>query len=49
MFEPHNEKRYLIWSFILIIFLLVSGIAVANENGDLSAKFILLVKSMSVK
>ena len=33
MLEPNNnEKRYLVWSFILIIFLLMSGIAVAKDE-----------------
>lgn len=32
MFEPHNERKYLVWSFILIIFLLMSGIAVAKDE-----------------
>ena len=33
MFDPFNfERKYLIWSFILIIFLLMSGIAVAKDE-----------------
>ena len=33
MFDPwYNMRRYLVWSFILIIFLLVTGIAVAGEK-----------------
>ena len=33
MLEPNNnEKKYLVWSFILIIFLLMSGIAVAKDE-----------------
>ena len=33
MFDPFNfERKYLVWSFILIIFLLVSGIAVAKDE-----------------
>ena len=33
MFDPnYNMRRYLIWTFILIIFLLMSGIAVAGEK-----------------
>ena len=33
MFDPrYNMKRYLTWTFILIIFMLISGIAVAGEK-----------------
>ena len=33
MFDPNfNMRRYLTWTFILIIFLLISGIAVAGEK-----------------
>ena len=33
MIDPfNNERKYIIWTFILIIFLIVSGIAVAGEN-----------------
>ncbi len=33
MLEPNNnEKKYLVWSFILIVFLLMSGIAVAKDE-----------------
>ena len=33
MFDPrYNMRRYLTWTFILIIFLLISGIAVAGEK-----------------
>ena len=33
MFDPFNfERKYLVWSFILIIFLLMSGIAVAKDE-----------------
>ena len=33
MFDPRfNMRRYLTWTFILIIFLLISGIAVAGEK-----------------
>jgi len=33
MWDPRFEmKRYLVWTFILIIFLLASGIAVAGEK-----------------
>ena len=33
MFDPFgNSKKYLTWTFILIIFLLISGIAVAGEK-----------------
>jgi len=34
MFDPHNYKqimRYLTWTFILIVFLILSGVAVATE------------------
>ena len=35
MIDPFNSQRkYLIWSFILIIFLIVSGIAVAGEKSE---------------
>ena len=33
MFDPwYNMRRYLTWTFILIIFLIVTGIAVAGEK-----------------
>ena len=33
MFDPrYNMRRYLTWTFILIVFLLMSGIAVAGEK-----------------
>ena len=33
MLDPFNDmRRYLVWSFILIIFLIVTGIAVAGEK-----------------
>ena len=33
MLDPfQNYKRYMVWTFILIIFLIVSGIAVAGEK-----------------
>ena len=33
MFDPFNfERKYLVWSFILIVFLLMSGIAVAKDE-----------------
>ena len=33
MFDPrYNMKRYLTWTFILIIFLIISGVAVAGEQ-----------------
>ena len=33
MFDPwFNMRRYMVWTFILIIFLLVTGIAVAGEK-----------------
>ena len=40
MIDPFNNmRRYLIWSFILIIFLIISGVAVAdNHNLDLDKK-----------
>ena len=32
MFDPwYNARKYLVWTFILIIFLIVSGIAVAKD------------------
>ena len=39
MLDPFgNMRKYLVWSFILIIFLIVSGIAVAGEK-ELYTKF----------
>lgn len=40
MLDPFNDmRRYLVWSFILIIFLILSGIAVAdNHDLDLNKK-----------
>ena len=33
MFDPrYNMKKYLTWTFVLIIFLLISGIAIAGEQ-----------------
>ena len=33
MLDPwYNMRRYLVWTFILIIFMLVTGIAVAGEK-----------------
>ena len=35
MIDPFNSQRkYMIWTFILIIFLIVSGIAVAGEKSE---------------
>ena len=35
MIDPFGpQRKYLIWSFILIVFLIVSGIAVAGEKSD---------------
>ena len=35
MIDPFNSQRkYMIWTFILIIFLIVSGIAVAGEKSQ---------------
>ena len=35
MIDPFNsQKKYMIWTFILIIFLIVSGIAVAGEKSE---------------
>ena len=35
MIDPfNNQRKYLLWSFILIIFLIVSGIAVAGEKSE---------------
>ena len=35
MIDPfNNERKYIIWTFILIIFLIVSGIAVAAEKSE---------------
>jgi hypothetical protein len=34
MFDPHNYRqimKYLTWTFVLIVFLLMSGIAIATE------------------
>ena len=39
MLDPRNNMRfYLTWTFILIVFLLITKIAIANENGDLSGE-----------
>ena len=40
MLDPFNDmRRYLVWSFILIIFLILSGIAIAdNHDLDLDKK-----------
>ena len=39
MLDPfNNERKYMTWTFILIVFLLITGLAGANENGDLSGK-----------
>ena len=35
MFDPHQYKqimRYLTWTFILIVFMLITGIAIASEK-----------------
>ena len=35
MIDPfNNQRKYMIWTFILIIFLIVSGIAVAGEKSE---------------
>ena len=35
MIDPFNKQRkYLLWSFILIIFLIVTGIATAGEKSE---------------
>ena len=35
MIDPfNNQRKYMIWTFILIIFLIVSGIAVAAEKSE---------------
>ena len=35
MIDPFGpQRKYLIWSFILIVFLIVSGIAVAGEKSE---------------
>ena len=35
MIDPFDpQRKYIIWSFILIIFLIVSGIAVAGEKSE---------------
>ena len=35
MIDPFGpQRKYLIWSFILIIFLIMSGIAVAGEKSE---------------
>ena len=35
MIDPfNNERKYIIWTFIFIIFLIVSGIAVAGEKSE---------------
>ena len=33
MFDPwNNQRRYLTWTFIMIIFLIITGVAVAGEK-----------------
>ena len=33
MIDPFNNiRKYLVWSFILIIFLIISGVAIADEK-----------------
>ena len=33
MFDPwYNMRKYMVWTFILIIFLIISGVAVAGEK-----------------
>ena len=33
MFDPwNNQRRYLTWTFIMIIFLIITGVAVAGEQ-----------------
>ena len=35
MIDPfNNERKYIIWTFILIVFLILSGIAVAGEKSE---------------
>ena len=35
MIDPfNNQRKYMIWTFILIIFLIISGIAVAGEKSQ---------------
>ena len=35
MIDPfNNQRKYLLWSFILIIFLIVTGIATAGEKSE---------------
>ena len=35
MIDPfNNERKYIIWTFILIIFLIISGVAVAGEKSE---------------
>ena len=35
MIDPFNKQRkYLLWSFILIVFLIVTGIATAGEKSE---------------
>ena len=39
MLDPFNNlRRYMTWTFVLIVFLIITGIAGANENGDLSGE-----------
>ena len=35
MIDPfNNQRKYMIWTFILIIFLIISGVAVAGEKSE---------------
>ena len=50
MIDPFNsERKYMIWTFILIIFLIVSGIAVAGEKSEWLNKHPCMIKIVTTE
>ena len=50
MIDPFGpQRKYLIWSFILIIFLIVSGIAVAGEKSEWLNKHPCMIKIVTTE
>ena len=50
MIDPFGpQRKYLIWSFILIIFLIVSGIAVAGEKSECLNKNPCMIKIITTE
>ena len=50
MIDPFGpQRKYLIWSFILIIFLIVSGIAVAAEKSEWLKKNPCMIKIITTE